>query len=410
MTPNKLRYLLPIFVISSVFCPQINGQGSTSSPYSQYGVGEPVTIENGKNVGMAGTGLARISKGSLNLLNPANIASLDSLSFYFDFGFSTSSSTYKYKGEKESSTEGNFNSLSIGFRLSPKWGFAMGFMPFSSVGYNVKTENFIEGSTTKENVWYKGSGGLSKLFMYNAYKITPDLTLGLNTSLIFGTINYEEEQSAITIDEETQAQAFYPQLGLNYNTKNIFGLPFTLGVVYSPQTKLGKGTDIQVIDNSGYILDDDEISTKKRYLPEDIGVGLAADFEKLSFALDYRQQRWDKNVSGDAGIDFTNTYKIAAGVEYTPNPRNAIKYLERINYRAGFSAGNSYLKIKGQNPYIYRTTVGLGLPIKYGSMLNVGFSWEKNTAQSRNIIDQTTYRITLGLSFTENWFFKRKFE
>lgn len=410
MTVNKLRFLLAMllnwFLISS---PE--AQNYTASPYSMFGIGEAVTGTNGRNPALGGTGIGQSSNDYLNLANPASLGSLDSSTFYFDIGFTGSLSTYRTKTNMESSVDGNFNSIAMGFKPTNRWGMAFGFLPVSSVGYKIKSSNYIEGSTATENIWFEGSGGLSKFFFSNAFRITPGITAGINTSMVFGTINHDEIQDAITINHESQTNAFYAELGIQYKTFTKNNNPIVFGLVYGPGARMNMESKLEVLDNAGYLLSSEKPQNKDKYIPEYFGIGTSLrQGEKWNFAFDYMHQNWSKSQSGQTGIYYTNTHKIAMGTEFIPNPRKGLKYFEKINYRAGFSIENSYLKIREQNPLIYKTTIGFGLPIRYGSMLNLGLGWEKSSAQGNSIINQSTFRINIGLSFTEPWFYKRKFD
>lgn len=408
----KTKLLFTAFsLFSQLFLFQLRSQNYTMSPYSMFGIGEATTGTNGENPGMGGTGIGKPSDGAINLANPASLGTLDSMTFYFDIGITGSRSTYKAKGNTESTTDGNFNSLAMGFKPSRRWAIAFGFLPVSSVGYNIKSSNYIEGSTTTEDVWFQGSGGLSKAFITNAFRITPGITAGISTALVFGTINHDELQDAITINHKSQTNAFYPEFGITYQPELNNNRPFSFGVVYAPRTKLKMDSQLEVFDNSGYLLSTESPSVSDKYLPECFGIGFSFNInEKLNMAADYLHHDWSLSQTGQTGYAYTNTNKMAMGLEYLPNPRNALRYFKKINYRAGFSVENSYLKIGETNPIIYKTTLGMGLPIRQGSMLNLSMAWEQNNASGSGIINQSTFRISLGLAFTEPWFYKRKFD
>lgn len=405
------NFLLSLILLSStLFCPVI-GQNYTTSPYSMFGVGEAVNGTSGENPGMAGTGIGKPSQGYLNLTNPASLGSLDSMSFYFDFGFSGSTSSYKSQGYSEKTTDGNFSSLSMGFKPLKRWALAFGFLPVSSVGYNIKSKNYIEGSNQTEDIWFEGTGGLSKCFIANAFRVTPGITVGINTSIVFGTINHNELQNSISIYRESQTSAFYPEFGVQYKTALNDNIPFNFGVVYGPQVKMKMESKLEVYDNSGYLLSTENPADTDKYLPEYFGLGASVNLgEKWCVAADYLHQSWSSNQTGETGIYYANTHKFAVGAEFIPNVRNATNIFQKVNYRAGFSVENSYLKIRGQNPNIFKTTIGFGLPIKHSSMLNLGLAWEESNATGSSIIKQSTFRINLGIAFTETWFYKRKFE
>ncbi len=127
-------------------------------------------------------------------------------------------------------------------------------------------------------------------------------------------------------------------------------------------------------------------------------------------ALDGLYQCWGDAVYADKKDSLKNRLKIAAGVEFTPNPYGRY-YYEHIHYRLGGYVSNNYSNAKNQNINEYGVSLGLGLPFKYTkSVLNVSFDYSKVIPEHSMYIKEQYLKLTLNLTFNEFWFFKRKID
>lgn len=389
----------------------IQAQNLTSSPYSMYGLGQPESNEGGQTAGMGGLGTAISDNTFINLANPASLTGLDSLRFYFDLGISVRSFNYQSASNSESRTEGNFNRLAIGLKPLKNWGLSAGFIPVTTIGYRIKDSQYIEGTSVTENIYFEGSGGISKLFIGNAYEFSPALTLGFNASYLFGSITHEELQNALTIEEKSYTKAFYTDFGLIYKERISEKIPFNVGLTYGYSQRLKLRNELNVMESDGSIITHDNLRSTYGYLPEFFSLGIHSGYgEKWTFGVDYLNQDWSKNSSNSSVITFTDMHRFTIGAQFIPKPRVARNLLEAINYRMGFSIENSIYNIRGENPLIYKGSVGLGIPLKNNSMLNLAVSYEQDDASGKNIIQTSALKFNVGIAFSEIWFVKNKFQ
>ncbi|MGQ1948091.1 hypothetical protein ACT3CD_13425 [Geofilum sp. OHC36d9] len=405
---NKLvtsLYLLGLFVVNA------EGQHLTSSPYSMYGAGQYETGENGRSSALGGTGIGMNSSSYVNILNPASYSHLTPGTFYFDVGVAARMYTYTGSTGTEKSSEGNVNRLAMGFKPMKKWGMAFGFVPYTTTGYKIYDPQYIEGSTQKEDVWFEGSGGLSKVFLGNAFQISPSLSLGINTSFIFGAIYQDEIQSALTISQKSYTRAIYADLGLQYQFKLTEKMPLSIGLTYGSGKKLKMSNEIDVKQSDESLILEDDLADTYIYMPEQIGVGLWGMVgEKFSYGIDLNHLDWSENKSGSSDIGFTQQDKISTGIEFIPRPRTATNFLQGLSYRAGFSIANDYLVISNNNPLTYNVTGGIGFPLKRGSSLDVSVAYEDQLDASTIPIKTSAVKFTISMSFAETWFMRRKLE
>lgn len=68
-----------------------------------------------------------------------------------------------------------------------------------------------------------------------------------------------------------------------------------------------------------------------------------------------------------------------------------------------------YYKIGERASREYGVTAGLGLPLPGSrSLINVSAQYIKVHGLRAGMVDENTLRLSLGITFNEGWFFKRK--
>jgi len=299
----------------------------------------------------------------------------------------------------------------MGLKPLNKWGVAFGIAPITSVGYKIITSSFVEGSTITEDITFKGSGGISKLFIGNALQLTPTLSLGLNTSFIFGGIYHDEIQNAITIYEKSYARAFHADIGIQYEKQVAGKFPFSIGLIYGNSQNIGLRNKIEIQESDGTVVAGETLARTKITMPEFIGAGISlSNLDKWTISADYLYQDWSMNPSVNSAIQYTRKHRVSGGIQYVPQTSVALNIFERIHYRIGFSVENSNIKIKNQDFLLFRSTLGTGIPLKNKSMINISLVFEEDNACGKNIISTSTFKINLGFSLAETWFMKRKYD
>ena len=171
------RFFIVAALFLSVFWTY--AQEGASSPYSFFGVGTfkfSGTVEN-RSMGGIGTYSDSIH---INLQNPAAYGGLKLTTY--SIGGGHNSSVLKSGGVEDNTSNSTLlNYLAIGFPAG-KWGFGMGLVPYTSVGYALEEETDILRST------YSGSGGLNRVFVSAGYQINKHLKIGAEANYNFGNI------------------------------------------------------------------------------------------------------------------------------------------------------------------------------------------------------------------------------
>ena len=163
----------------------VAAQSSTNSPYTRYGLGDLSDRGFANNAAMGGIGYGIRNNGYINMTNPAAFSSVDSLSFMFDLGMSLKSSNFKENGISANAKNSSFDYIAIQFRLHKRLGIAVGFTPYSTVGYNFSTTNSVEGNNdyTATNNFY-GDGGLQQITAGLGFKVLDNLSIGVSAGYI----------------------------------------------------------------------------------------------------------------------------------------------------------------------------------------------------------------------------------
>ncbi len=154
-----LLFLLPLFGVA---------QTNTFSPYSRYALGELNQPTFAHNVGMGGAYIALKPDSTMpifiNAGNPAAYAliKLTSLEVGGNFLYS------QFKGTNSSLTKysANFAYGALGFPIRSRGGACFGLMPYTNVGYDLKsTATSIDVNASGDITYlYNGNGGLNKVF------------------------------------------------------------------------------------------------------------------------------------------------------------------------------------------------------------------------------------------------------
>ena len=397
-------------MLSAIQTANLWSQHLTSSPYSMYGLGQKEVIGNATNRGLGGISTALSSSNQVNLSNPASLSTMDSLSFYFDAGLSLRKLNYELGGNSEKRAEGNINHFSMGMKPLRWWGVAFGMTPYTTVGYSIKDFQYIEGSSSLQEVLFEGDGGLSKVFLSNSVAISDKLSMGLTASYIFGSIYHNELQTNMTIEQKSYTKTFHTEYAFLYQSSWIKSFPLNIGLTYSPSKEVRMKNEQNVKDKSDNILTTEKLATSIHYLPEQFSLGFSTQpGEKWLIGMEYERQNWNSNSTGASTIKFSDTNRISLGTGWTPYPRNARNLVQATTYRLGLGIENSPYTTRGTNPLNYKISVGLGIPLKRTSAINIALSYENDNVSSPGVLSSEIWQLNASFSFVERWFEKQKF-
>lgn len=401
-------------------------QNNTNSPYTRYGYGDLSDQSFGNSKAMGGIAFGLRDGAQINPLNPASYTAIDSLTFLFEGGVSLQNMNISGSGVKLNAKNSSFDYLAMQFRLHPRIAMSIGLLPFSNVGYSVSDSKVDNGVSQTRS--FTGDGGLHQLYGGIGVKVLKNLSLGVNASYFWGDIT---RTRTIIYPATSESYSYIQQMGVSISDYKLdFGAQYTLdfnkkhsmtiGAVFSPKHKLNNDYTVttQVSTTNSNNLD----ATLE--LPNTFGVGFTYNYDKrLTVGADYSLQQWAKTKfgiktsDGDVREDFNETYtycdrhKISVGAEYIPNLMGR-SYLSHIKYRLGAYYTTPYYKIGGKEATReYGVTAGFGLPVpRSRSILSVSGQFVRISGQESAFVNENIFRVSIGLTFNERWFFKRRVE
>jgi hypothetical protein len=410
------------FLLGSLMLLSLNtfAQESTASPYSFYGIGDVKFKGTIENKSMGGLGILSDSI-HLNLQNPASLPFIKLTSFSVAGTFSAVNLKSNASSEKAQRTSLDYIALAF---PAGDFGFSFGLMPYSSVGYKVINSS-LSNSNPDSKYW--GDGGVSKVFVAAGYKLTPKLSVGLDFGYNFGKI-------------ERTAAVFYPvvQFGTReLNTEQIKGISLNTGATYKTKFKkydvissltFSPSTDLHMNStrNTAKVTYDSN-NNENTYGTDQIVQGPDTKVKlpaKIAFGSGIGQvKKWFvgfettfQGFSSYGGKIYDNVShekaaKLSIGGYYIPNYNSFSSYFSKVTYRAGLRHENTGLVINSQSIKDKAVTFGLGLPVGGNfSNVNVGLEYGKRGTISSNLIEENYLNISIGLSFNDKWFTKRKIE
>ena len=125
-------------------CTSIWAQSSgSSSSYSRFGLGMPENQAQGFNKAMGGVGLGFRAGNRINTLNPASYSAIDSITLLLDVGMTASFGNMKQNGNKVNVYQCKLDFVNIGLRLYRNLGLSVGFMPYTTIGYEFTTSSNV---------------------------------------------------------------------------------------------------------------------------------------------------------------------------------------------------------------------------------------------------------------------------
>ena len=415
---NKLKKLaLVIFVFCGLSAV---AQLGTSSPYSRFGLGDlqgnifPVYNALGGGV------TAFSSTSSVNSSNPASYTSFKSNSFLFSTGGLHKTTLIQNLTDKQVANNSAFSHMTIAFPISSKLGASIGMLPFSNIGYTLNARDTLVNA----NMIYTGDGGLSKVYFGGAYEPFKGFSLGMNASYLFGGLNrrkkldYDDESFFDSRSNSSiNLKGYYYEFGLMYKMELANEKVLSFGLTANNNSSLRakrtnivetiSGTNETVKDTTSNIVEWGEVN-----LPKYISTGLMyRDGEKWLLIADYSIQNWaDYTLLGESD-DLSNSMRLSAGLQYTPEFNSVTKYYKRMQYRLGANYSNTPLTLNDTQLKEMSVSFGFGIPVKKSrTKYDISLTLGQRGTTDNNLIKEQFIKFGLSVSYDGIWFVKRKYD
>lgn len=463
ITPKSINVLgvgrtLLIFLLLACIKPVFS---QDNSPYSRYGLGDLVPNTNVLNRGLGGISAGYNNIYVINYSNPATYGSFETIKeqrakkilvgrAILDVGLNFESRTLREPSNVNKFTASNalFSHVQIGVPLKPNWGLSFGLRPLTRVSYNMsKVERLndpntglpIDSALTNN----KGDGGSYIASIGTGYRIKFTdfewLSFGVNVGYLFGKkdiqirrafLNDTVSYNSGNFQTLTTYGGVYFNGGIQYQTRLPKDIFLTLGAFGNIKQKIDARQDIiretyYYDENVGYptldsVFRQEGIKGQIEY-PASYTAGFVlqryADTKKSGWliGIDYSQHKWSGYTSyGLKDPNVTDGWNLKAGAQFSPLFRPT-SYLSRVSYRAGLGIGKDYVLVGNDLP-TFSASLGMGLPIEGArtnpgqfTLVNLAFEFIKR-GNNDNILKENMFRVSLGLSLSDYWFRKKKYD
>lgn len=402
-------------------------QTSTNSPYTRYGLGELSDQNFGNSKAMGGIAYGLRNGLQVNAANPASYTAIDSLTFIFDAGLSLQNTNFKEDGISTNAKNSSVDYIAMQFRLWKRMGMAIGFLPYSTVGYNMtvvepEENKDIYGETIESYHTYMGEGGLQQVFAGLGFKVFNNLSIGANLSYLYGDITYNATTSFNNTNafssvrtKKLSISSYKLDLGAQYTHKFSPKHVINLGATYSHGHELnGEGYYYtQTYDSNSTLQTQTGDTISNAFsIPHTFGVGFTYVYNnKLTVGMDYTLQKWAECKYFNKEGQYSDRTKVSLGAEYIHN-YNGRSFWDCVRYRAGFHYAEPYAKVNGkEGAREYGVSLGFGLPVfRSRSILNISGQYVKISPKVKGMLEENYLRLNIGLTFNESWFMKYKVE
>jgi hypothetical protein len=439
LTTKKLSGAL-LTAAATLLAGSAAGQGLGNSPYSRIGLGDTYGNYGGvRQLGMGGTGLAAPNTGNVNDLNPALLVYTPRTTW--EAAFTAQTKSIRTATTTGRSGTGTLGYLALAVPLNKRWGGSIGLRPYSAVDYQATNVASVNGDPYSQALRrYNGSGGLSEAYFATGIHVLRDLNIGGSASYLFGTITQSIGTAiiapTITTDqivvdtEQLRYSDFLFKGSAHYRHQLTKKLNINAAAVHTFQARLQanrqRTTEQQDANGSAISpavpLSDDSGSIT---VPSLTQVGLSLDNgSSWSVNVDGAYQQWSKfrTFSIVSASSLSDTWRVSAGGEFTPDPGSVEHYFQRVTYRAGLSVAQMPYAPLGNRLYDRAVHWGFAFPLPtatalestvislaflYGVRGNTDFLYGNggvSNAQEKYV------RVQVGATLSNRWFIKRRLQ
>jgi hypothetical protein len=441
-----------LFLFVTIIFTQISF-AQDNSPYSRYGIGDIVPHSNVVNRAMGGIIAGYTSRFNVNFNNPASLAGLHTevdrqgKSMYgraiFDVGVNVENRSIRspQRADKFTSSYAGFGYLQVGIPLKKNWGMSFGIRPISRVSYLILRKERLTDPVSglpidSAHTEYSGDGGAYLPNISTGIRIG-DLSLGAGMGYLFGNRKVSTKRALVNdtvhyyssnhTNRYSYGGLFFDfgaqyEISINKNTTLRLGASGNLKSDIKGNEDITRETFLRDLNSGDFTLD--SVFTQngkdgKLIYPSSYTAGFVLEYYRSqgggwTVGADLVQTKWDKYRFFGNTDAVKNTTLLRLGGELRPKP--ALRsYFSTVAYRGGLSLGSDYITAGGDLSQ-WTASFGMGLPmVRPGyspnqfSIINLSFEYNKRGDNS-NLLKENTFRISAGLSLSDLWFYKKKYD
>jgi hypothetical protein len=131
-----------------------------------------------------------------------------------------------------------------------------------------------------------------------------------------------------------------------------------------------------------------------------VGLNIRAG-ERWTFAFDIFAQAWG---SANLSVPTRDAVLYGAGIERGPSRAPGADFWDRLAIRVGSYYHQTYYVVNGIGIDEWGATAGLGIPFSGENRVNVSFEYGGRGKTENNLIKESIFRLTFGISLSELWF------
>lgn len=404
----KRKFTLILFTLC--FLP---GMMFAQSLYSSVGFGELTTPGTIRTSGMGSDGIAVTDINEISLINPAHWYSAKLT------GLTTKiySNQYRNSGNIVSSRLA-FDAFNFHFPVRSNIGVALGFAPYSYMGYDYQRDGLHAGisDSVTYNLDQTGDGGVGGYFLGFGWQINNHLAFGSAVSLLVGQLRVDRILSVTYPDNyynrkvETNSNLSGTNIILGASYRNLFRDNDNLSVRGEIPLRLIVNQDVTYYTGSATSNSTASRLTDMKW-PLQYGIGYSTPVTGrwLTMAEAYY---WDPQTAqltlgygGQEKYSLDKGYQMSVGVEYGSKP-DAEHIWNRIAWRTGLS-WRRYLitNSAGNHAYGLKWSGGFGFPFGGGAnRLDVSVFYGERTGLQSSDLSEQLMGFQIGITVGELWF------
>ncbi len=371
----------------------------------QYPLGLPVNPSSGMAVSMGGAGVGVSVPNNVMLENPANLGTIDQTAFssFISFDFLQINDD----GRNTEHVRVVPEQVSFSFPLDFIGTIGFGVLNQTDASVKFQTPSRDLGNNLEGQLGYDREGGLTSWQLGWGRNLDRWVHLGIAYQRLYLNI----KSTAIQEIPELSQAAARDSAHLSFRGNGIrLGILVPLGNLTAGMSwnYVFEGTaDIDSItrlssDNSS-VANSDTTFEQDFNLPSTFTVGASYRFNSQWLAaIDVSMTQWNQFEGGGPvkGPERDNTVELSLGGQFIPSPDELQpQYWETIRYRAGFR----YNQLPDENSTNFAITLGTGLPLRAGGLLDIVAEFGRRTDDSYSDYSENYVLLGIGVNGGRNW-------
>ena len=403
---------MPLIIFGHRRC---GAQSIAGSAYTVFGIGDLLPRQSAVNKGLGGSGIGLRSDFFINLQNPASYTAISSpVTQLFEMGALVEFDRFRTTSSEESSASGGIGNINLWFRLSSKWATTVGFAPYSKVDYDITAQRNLGALTNQSIINYQGSGGFNQVYLGNAFQVTKNWSVGVNSALIFGSILKTELIESLELANNfwVENQLYMNKLYFDFGTQYSIFLAkstLTLGATFAYESEFSVTNETTLFESRLNTISGETTTEDNYLLPLSAGFGMSFNTSRSTISADVKYQNWSSaSFSDDHG--FRDTFHYALGYEYKTN-FNSDHNFNLVNLRSGVFYKDNYLDLSNGTFSEWGFNIGVGIPVQGNkTSINLNYTYHQRGTTENGLIEETASQINFDVVIRDVWFIRRKFD